>query len=208
MKQATITPAELRRTLRESPLERMFAAQVEAAGLPAPEREYRFAPPRRWRFDFAWPDLLIAVECEGGIHSHGRHVRASGFTADCEKYNAATLAGWRVLRYTASQIEDGTAIEAVRRMGCESGDTSPDVGLCEQRMITQRDERIRELEAEVERLEAGDPQTHMHIGDALDYWAKEQWHYIVCDADGWRTTEYIGKTAAEALSKTRKAKKL
>ena len=35
----TMTPAELRRTLRESPLERMFAAQVEAAGLPTPERE-------------------------------------------------------------------------------------------------------------------------------------------------------------------------
>lgn len=116
MKQATITPAELRRTLRESPLERMFAAQVEAAGLPTPEREARFHPTRRWRFDFLWRDLMLAVECEGGIHSHGRHVRASGFTADCEKYNAATLAGWRVLRYTARMIESGEAIEAVRGM--------------------------------------------------------------------------------------------
>ena len=35
----TMTPAELRRTLRESPLERMFAAQVEAAGLPTAVRE-------------------------------------------------------------------------------------------------------------------------------------------------------------------------
>lgn len=76
------------------------------------------------------------------------------------------------------------------------------------RTLARREKRIRELEDKVERLEAGDPQTHMHIGDALDYWAKEQWHYIVCDADGWRTTEYIGKTAAEALAKIRKAEKL
>lgn len=79
---------------------------------------------------------------------------------------------------------------------------------CRERQLVQRDKRIRELEDKVEELEAGDPQTHMHIGDVLDYWAKEQWHYIVCDADGWRTTEYIGKTAAEALAKIRKAEKL
>ncbi len=112
----TMTPAELRRTLRESPLERMFAAQVEAAGLPTPEREYRFDSKRRWRMDFAWVEQKLAVECEGGIHSRGRHVRAAGFEADCEKYNAAALAGWRVLRVTARMIESGEAIEQIRRM--------------------------------------------------------------------------------------------
>lgn len=111
-----MTPAELRRTLRESPLERMFAAQVEAAGLPIPVREYRFAKPRRWRFDFAWPDERLAVECEGGVYSRGRHVRPSGFKADAEKYNAAAMLGWTVLRYTAESIEDGTAIAAIRAM--------------------------------------------------------------------------------------------
>jgi len=61
--------------------------------------EYRFNPHRRWRFDFADPKNRIAVEIEGGVWSLGRHVRGVGYIADCEKYNAAVLDGWRVLRY-------------------------------------------------------------------------------------------------------------
>jgi hypothetical protein len=29
-----------------------------------------------------------------------RHTSVTGFTNDCEKYNAAQLLGWKVLRYT------------------------------------------------------------------------------------------------------------
>ena len=53
-----------------------------------PEREYRFHPIRRWRFDFAWPDQLIAVEVDGNAwHTKGggRH----GTDKDREKINAA-----------------------------------------------------------------------------------------------------------------------
>ena len=32
-----------------------FDALLSATGLPEAIREYRFAPPRRWRFDYAWP---------------------------------------------------------------------------------------------------------------------------------------------------------
>ena len=86
-----------------------YRAQIEAAacalGLPPPVAEYRFAPPRRWRFDFAWPELLIAVEVEGGVWSRGRHVRGRGYLGDLEKYNAAVVMGWRVLRYTPQTLE-------------------------------------------------------------------------------------------------------
>ena len=116
MSQRTLTPAELRRTLRESPLERLLAAQIVGAGLPEPVREYRFAPPRRWRFDFAWLDNKLAVECEGGVWSLGRHLRPRGFVSDAEKYNAAVALGWRVLRFASSQIASGEAIEQIRRM--------------------------------------------------------------------------------------------
>ena len=115
-KQATMTPAEVRKHERESPLERMLARQIEDAGLPPPVREYRFAPPRRWRFDFAWPDRMLAVECEGGVYSRGRHVRPDGFKRDAEKYNAAALAGWMVLRFTAQNIETQGAIAVIRSM--------------------------------------------------------------------------------------------
>lgn len=99
-----------------SELEDVFAQQVRAAGLPQPEREYRFHPTRRWKFDFAWPAALLAVEIDGGIWSHGRHVRGKGVTGDCEKYNAATAMGWRVLRATEPLLDDLSVLDAVTRI--------------------------------------------------------------------------------------------
>lgn len=74
------------------------------ADLPAPVTELRFAPPRRWRFDFAFPEQGLAVEIEGAVWTNGRHTRGAGYAADCEKYNAAVLAGWRILRFTSDQL--------------------------------------------------------------------------------------------------------
>lgn len=83
--------------------------QLRLAGLPEPEREFLFHRKRKWRFDLAWPELLIAVEVEGGIWVGGRHVRGEGYEADCEKYNEAQLAGWMVLRFTPGMIKKGKA---------------------------------------------------------------------------------------------------
>jgi very-short-patch-repair endonuclease len=83
------------------------------AGLPEPEREYRFHKDRKWRFDFAWPAKYLAVEVEGGVWSGGRHTTGAGFTADCVKYNAAAMLGWRVLRFTSTQINSGEALEKI-----------------------------------------------------------------------------------------------
>jgi hypothetical protein len=85
------------------------------AGLPdGAVAEYRFHPRRRWRFDWAWPSARVALEIEGGAWTQGRHTRGKGFVADMEKYNAATLAGWRVLRVTPQQFENGEAGRLVR----------------------------------------------------------------------------------------------
>jgi hypothetical protein len=73
---------------------------------------------RRWCFDFAWPDLRVAVEIEGGGWVAGRHTRGPGFEADCEKYAEAATRGWTVLRVTPSQVRAGRALawaEAVLR---------------------------------------------------------------------------------------------
>src|SRR5512142_439724 len=83
--------------------------QLQLAGLPEPQREFLFHRKRKWRFDLAWPELLIAVEVEGGIWVGGRHVRGEGYEADCEKYNEAQLAGWMVLRFTPGMIKKGKA---------------------------------------------------------------------------------------------------
>lgn len=81
-----------------------FARICVMAGLPAPEAEYRFHPTRRWRFDWAFPDQKVALEIEGGVWTGGRHTRGAGYVRDIEKYNHATLAGWRVLRVTPGQL--------------------------------------------------------------------------------------------------------
>lgn len=82
------------------------------------EREYRFAPPRRWRFDFAWPLERVAVEIEGGIWTGGRHVSVKGFVSDCDKYNAAVLDGWAVLRFSSPHIhyQIVEAVETLKKL--------------------------------------------------------------------------------------------
>jgi very-short-patch-repair endonuclease len=81
-----------------------------------PTTEYKFHPTRKWRFDFAWPDKLIALEVEGGVWSNGRHTRGSGFVKDMEKYNEAGKLGWRVFRFTPSEMKNNTALLFMRDM--------------------------------------------------------------------------------------------
>ena len=111
-------PQERRSTprLRETTWD-PFVALCDAHGLQAPEREWRFAPPRRWRFDYSWPGLWVAVEQEGGVWTAGRHTRGHGFEADCVKYAEATLRGWRVFRASPRQMRDGTVLAWLRRAG-------------------------------------------------------------------------------------------
>lgn len=98
----------------------IFYWTVLAPDAPEPETEYRFDNTRRWRFDFAFVDSKVAVEIEGGIFTQGRHNRAAGYAADCEKYNAAIEAGWRVLRYTGDMVQTDpeTVINQVKRLVC------------------------------------------------------------------------------------------
>ena len=95
-----------------SPGEEAFALHCRAEFHPAnqPEREFRFHLTRKWRFDFAWPHLKLAVEVEGGYG--GRHQRG-GFATDIEKYNSASKLGWTVLRYTTAMVKRGDAINDV-----------------------------------------------------------------------------------------------
>ena len=66
-------------------------------------KEYKFHPTRRWRFDYAIPEHKIALEVEGGVWTGGRHTSPKGFLGDIEKYNTATLMGWRGFRTTPDE---------------------------------------------------------------------------------------------------------
>lgn len=96
-----------------SALETLLESHIAYAGLPKPVREFRFHPSRRWRFDFAWPDRMLAAEVEGGTWVKGRHTTGAGFAKDAEKYNAAALLNWRVLRFTGSMIRSGLAVKSI-----------------------------------------------------------------------------------------------
>jgi len=67
-------------------------------------KEYQFYKSRRWRFDYALPKYKIALEVEGGVWTQGRHIRPKGFLGDMNKYNTATLCGWRVFRTTPNKL--------------------------------------------------------------------------------------------------------
>ncbi len=93
-----------------SDLERAFEMrwqQLAPADLPAPMRQYRFVQGRKWAFDFAWPSASLAVEIDGGQWAPrgGRHAG----DGDRHKLNAAAVAGWTVLRYSGTMLEQDPA---------------------------------------------------------------------------------------------------
>jgi very-short-patch-repair endonuclease len=97
-----------------SELEAWLAALIKYVGLPEPQTEFKFHSERQWRFDFAWPAFRVAAECEGGTYTGGRHVTGVGFEKDAEKYNAAAIDGWAVLRFTRKMIQNGDAADAIK----------------------------------------------------------------------------------------------
>jgi len=87
----------------DSDLEAAFLTLWKQLGGRLPvKREFKFYPRRKWRADFAWPDCMVLVECEG---QGGRHQSYMGFENDAEKYNAATLLGYRVFRVTSRMLK-------------------------------------------------------------------------------------------------------
>lgn len=92
-----------------------FPALCEAILGHKPVPEVVFAKPRKWRFDFCWPDLMLVLEVEGGVWSGGRHTRGSGFVKDMEKYNAAAALGYVVLRTTPTDLRKTATFDLLKR---------------------------------------------------------------------------------------------
>ncbi len=77
------------------------------------EQEYKFHPTRKWRADFFITGTNILIEVEGGVWSGGRHTRGKGYLGDMEKYNAAAVMGFKVLRFDTHQVKSGLAIKQI-----------------------------------------------------------------------------------------------
>ena len=101
--------------MNQTPQNRLFLALCKAERIPEPSAEHRFDKVRRWRFDYAWPAYLVALEVEGGAFTNGRHTRGKGFVSDMEKYSEAAAQGWRLLRVTPGNLVSTKTIQLVRR---------------------------------------------------------------------------------------------
>ena len=80
------------------------------------EQEFKFHPSRKWRADFHLKGRMILIEVEGGIWSGGRHTRGKGYIGDMEKYNAAAMLGYQVIRFSTEQVKSGLAIQQIEKM--------------------------------------------------------------------------------------------
>lgn len=79
------------------------------------EREFIFAPPRKYRADFVLPSKAkgtVLLEVEGGVwlQGGGGHQRGKGFTKDVRKYELAREKGYQVVRILPETIDSGECI--------------------------------------------------------------------------------------------------
>ena len=57
-----------------------------------------------FRSDFYVESMNLLIEFEGIVSNKSRHTSILGYSKDCEKYNLFSLAGYKLLRYTAITI--------------------------------------------------------------------------------------------------------
>lgn len=109
----------------------LFRAALTRAKLPMPVPEYRFHPIRKFRWDYAWPEVErivdvgggvwathnqpVALEVQGGIWNRGAHGRGIGITRDHEKFSLGAVYGWRILYCTPADLCASATLDLIRR---------------------------------------------------------------------------------------------
>ena len=74
--------SRLDRISEKSEREEQFSRRWKQLGGPELTAQFVFHPMRKWRLDFAIPELRLGFEVHGGIWTKGRHVRGTGFHGD------------------------------------------------------------------------------------------------------------------------------
>ena len=98
--------------------EALFVKLCVGKGLPVPVTELCFAKSmgRKFRFDYAWPDKKVALECDGGIWTQGRHTRGAGWLKDMEKFDAAAILGWRVIKRAPQNLNSSGTFSVLEQL--------------------------------------------------------------------------------------------
>lgn len=95
--------------------EQAFLLMLKARKMPTPTLEYVFAPPRRFRLDYAWVEQKVGLEVDGGIWTGGAHGRGTGILRDQTKTNLAAGLGWRILRCTPRKLMADETLDHIAR---------------------------------------------------------------------------------------------
>ena len=84
--------------------------------IPDPVEEFVFHPTRKWRLDLCWPWQKLALEIEGGtfMERGGHRGSIGGYLKDVEKYNALSIQGYSLLRFTPQQMESCESYDFLR----------------------------------------------------------------------------------------------
>lgn len=87
--------------------------------------EHLFHPVRKWRFDLAILSHKIAIEIEGGIwiEGGGAHSHPANIIRDIEKYNAAVLHGWRLIRVVPEDLTKTKTMKMIKKLIEQNHDT-------------------------------------------------------------------------------------
>lgn len=92
--------------------------------------EFKPLENRRFRIDFALPDHMIGVECEGAVHRI-----KSRWSAFPERHHLLSQAGWRMVYVGRAQIMSGQALGWVREcMGNDRIQARPEAVACNDRL--------------------------------------------------------------------------
>lgn len=86
-----------------SPYAEMLGSALETRFPGRVRREYHPLKNRKFRIDFAFPDVLLAIEFDGYRH-HG--LSKKGFSEGLRRQNILTAHGWRFLRYSLTDVRD------------------------------------------------------------------------------------------------------
>lgn len=101
-----------------SEAEDLLAFQLKAAGLKGFVRQYRYAPPRKLRADFAFllpPPSSLLVWCDGGVYARQAHGSRTGILKDMERANEAAFNRWYTILVTPQMIKNGVALSIIER---------------------------------------------------------------------------------------------
>jgi hypothetical protein len=78
--------------------------------------EYKFLKDRKFKFDYAIPVIMVAIEVEGGIYTGRAHGSITGILRDIEKYNLATCEGWRVIRILPKELLTVKTFDMIKKL--------------------------------------------------------------------------------------------